>query len=297
MRMNNKDITPIELSINMETTPANIFRSLTSQTELRKWWAPRVIMSKNTVSFEDGKDIEMQLLKQEKNHMLRYNWRPQDWNEDMPETTITYEIEDMGVSRDQTGEGITLTIIHDGWTDQKERNKQEKIWKMAISCLKDIQEGKKQITPWWENERHRAGYRKVKLSVLKSFIERINKENRGKQEKKIASQQLMKLCQALDNQGAWYLKDNGNEVELRYGKTKIFGVLKNGSISIPWRDLESILTARGLKKLANRVVIEQGIELHIGKSQEKLPAQNLNIELLTQWFIDIIQVARDNEQK
>ena len=59
MNRNSDDIEAIEHELEIMTTPAQVFRVLTSQTELRKWWAPRVIMSRNLVTQLDGKDMEM----------------------------------------------------------------------------------------------------------------------------------------------------------------------------------------------------------------------------------------------
>ncbi len=294
MRRNAEEIKPISHSTTVESTPAGAYRSITSQTELRKWWAPRVIMSRHIVSMEDGKDVEMRLLQSEKNLMVRYNWRPLDWDESVRETVITFEIEDLGVSRNHTGQGISILITHDGWSDNDQRNKQDKIWKEALACLKEMLEGR-EVKPWWETARARSGYRKIKLSVLKHFAERIDKENRGKPEKKAASQNILKMSQTLDAQGDWYIKESGTEIELRFQGTKIIGFLKNGSVVLAWRELEKLL-GKNLNEYADRLALELDMDMHVGKSQEKIPAQSLEPMLLTQWCIDIIQSAREAEQ-
>ena len=287
------EIEPISIKINIDTTPIHAFRSLTSQTELRKWWAPRVIMSKHIVSVEEGKDIEMRLLQSDKNQMVRYSWRPSDWGHETPETVITFEIEDLGVSRSRTGEGISLLVIHDGWTNDKERDKQEKILKPAMNCLKLILEGKTG-KPWWESERTRSGYRQVKFSVLKQFVERIDRDHRGKPEKKLAAQNIFKLCQNLDGQGDWFIKDSGAEIDLRFNNTKIIGIVKNGNISLGWRELDKVLGS-ALKDFADRLSSEQNTELHIGKTQDKISAHLIEVDALTQWCIDAIQHVRGSE--
>ena len=273
------------------TTPTAVYKMLISQTELRKWWAPRVIMSKNIVSQEEGRDVLMKLLQTEKNHMVRYNWKPLDWSDEVPPTVISVEITDMGVSRRKTGEGIQLEILHDGWTDQDERDRQERIWKMAIGSLKAELRGKL-AKPWWESENVRSKLQQVKLPALKQFAEKIEKENRGKSDKKVASQVVWQLCQGLDKQGKWLLKESGNEFELHYQQHRIFGVNKNGNLSLGWRELEEALGG-DLTMYSDRLSMEQSMDLHVGKNQERIPAHQLNPELWIQWCIDLIQSVRE----
>ena len=287
-------IKPIIHQLNIDATPVNVYRSLTSQTELRGWWAPRVIMSKQIVSMEEGKDILMQLLQSEKNTMVRYGWRPFHWASKVPDTVITFEIEDLGVSRNKTGEGIILSVIHDGWIDKKERDKHEKIIKSALKCLKEHLEGR-DANPWWESLRAKTGYRRIKLTVVKHFTERIDRDNRGKPDKKNAARNILKLSQALDSQGLWFIKDNGNEIDLRKSGVKIIGFMKNGNIFFSWRDLEKIIGNK-LIDFVNRLSLEQNIELHIGKSRNKIPANLIYVDLLLQWCIDLILIADKTEQ-
>jgi len=292
MRSNN--VKPIIQSIRLDTTPAHVYRSLTSQTELRKWLAPRVITAKNIVSFEEDKDIEMRMLQSEKNQMVRFNWRPMEWNDDVPETILTFEIQDRGVSRNQTGEGIVLTITHDGWSNEDERDKQKKILTPALAGLKGLLEGKK-VKAWWEKEQGGAGLRKIKFSVLKQFAERIESENWARHNKKLASQNILKLCQNLDGQGVWFIRENRNEIEMRFNEIKLFGIMKNGNILLIWRDLEEVLGKKSLKDFSNRLALEQGADLHLGKTQDKIPGHSIHADLFTQWILDVIQFIRNQE--
>lgn len=285
-----KEIDPIELEFQVMNTPNVAFRAITSQTELRKWWAPRVIMSRNIVSQEEGRDMDMKLLTAEENRLVRYSWRGRDWSEDIPNTIITFEISDLGVSRDSTGEGISISILHDNWVDESERESQKRIWEQAVICLKDHLSGN-DVKLWWNIEKSKDGYRPVNLGAIKQFLERLEKDSRGKSEKKQAAQNLLHICKEMDGQGSWYMKENGNEFELRFKDRKLFGVVKNGNLIIGWRDLEKILGDR-LQDYANRLTVEQDVDLHIGKSQDKLPAYQLNPQFWVQWCLDIVQYGR-----
>ncbi len=285
------DIDPIEFKVSLNATPASVFRALTSQTELRKWWAPRVIMSRNIVSLDDGREIEMKLLQSEKNHSVRYGWRPMD-RSTLPATVITFEIRDLGVSRSRTGEGISLEIIHDGWPSQEDRDAQEKIWKSALPGLKACVEGKK-VKSWWQNERSRSDMKSARFAQIKQTLESMESENRAKPERKLSIQKIGKVCQILEEQGAWFIKDGGGEFEIRFNNAKVFSAQKNGNIILHWRDLEKIL-GRSFKDFTNRLALEQSRELHIGKSLEKIPAVEMDESLLAPWFLDAIQAAREN---
>lgn len=294
MQKTRHNIKPVSLAVKIDSTPAQVFRALTSQTELRKWLAPRVITAKNLISYEEEKNIDLRPVQLDKNLMVRYSWRPQDWEHHVRETVLTFEIEDLGVSRSRTGEGISLMVTHDGWSDQSERDQQEKLLHSAIGCLKGLLEGKR-IKPWWDVKKANTGYQQIKLPGLKQFAEKIEKENRGKPDKKLSAQNIVRICQNLDGQGSWYIKENETEFELRFRDFKIFGVLKNGCISIAWRDLEKFLGKKSLKEMSNRMALEQDVDIHIGKSQEKISAHLLHVDLLTQWAIDVIQFARDQD--
>jgi hypothetical protein len=282
-----ESVEPIEFKLELMITPLIVYRALTSQTELRKWWAPRVIMSRNIVSQEEGRDMEMRPLTLEEPTIARYSWRALDWNKSIPSTIINLEIHDKGVSRGRTGEGIVLEIIHDGWHSQEERDKQEKIWKLSLEGLKALLLGKN-FKPWWESGMPSDGYRQIALPIIRQFTDKMEKDVRSKQEKKIASQVIWTICEYLDGQGKWFMKDNGNEFELRLGTYRLFAVMKNGNIVMAWRDLEKILGDK-LQDFASRMAVEQDLDLHIGKSQDRLPAASINPALWNKWCLAIIQ--------
>lgn len=290
MKRSSEELQPIHLELEIASTPQNVFRAATSQTDLRKWWAGRIILSRNIVAQKEGQEMEMRLLQSEKHHLVRYSWKAKDKPSD--QTVITFEIEDRGISRGKTGEGILLTIIHDGWTRQEERDAQEKIWNLALPGLKNLLE-KKIVRPWWENDKVTGLFRPVKMNGIKIFLEKLEKESRSKQEKRQAVKNIERLCQNLDGQGNWFIKDNNNEIELRHNGSKVFGAMKNGNIVFNWREVEK-LAGSLFQDFAQRLTMEQDLDLHIGKVQEKIPAGSLHPDLLSQWFIDIIQYCRDH---
>ncbi|MBU45180.1 MAG: hypothetical protein CMN76_18355 [Spirochaetaceae bacterium] len=286
MNRNSDDIDAIEHELEVMTTPAQVFRVLTSQTELRKWWAPRVIMSRNLVTQLDGKDMEMKAVTKEKNHLVRYSWRGKDWPDDKPSTVITFEIADQGVSRGRTGEGILLTISHDGWVDQEERDRQAEIWKDAVAGLECVLAGK-DFKPWWQDDRRVGDFLTVQLNELKDFIGRIEEESRAKKEKKQAAKNLWKIFQELDGQGDWLCKENGTEMELRFRGIRIFGALKNGQLVMAWRDLDPLL-GRELQDFADRFTVEQDMDIHVGRNYDRLPGAEINPDLFSRWCKDVM---------
>jgi len=292
MKQGIEEIEPIRLETIISSTPQNVYRAITSQTDLRKWWAARVILARNVVAQYEGQEMEMRLLQSEKYHLVRYSWKSMD-NPDDENTVISFEIEDMGVSRGgRTGEGIQLTIIHDGWNKNDLKEKQEKIWRMALPGLKNLLENKK-VTPWWKQEKSVSLFRPIKLQGIKQFVDKIDRDPRGNGEKKHCGRVIGKLCQTLDGQGSWFIKENGNEIELRFNSIKVFGALKNGNMVFNWREIEKMVGSL-FKDFSQRLVLEQEIDLHIGKVQEKIPASLFHPDLLGQWFIDVIQYCREN---
>ncbi len=287
-------IRPIVEAITLDTTPTLAFRALTSQTELRKWWAPRVITARGIVSVEDGKDIEMKLLQQEPNRLVRYNWRPLDWDDGKPETVLTFEIEDLGVSRSETGQGICITATQAGWVDANDRERQAEILRMALAGLHELLE-KKKTKSWWKQPGAHVGYHRIQLSALKEFSERIEKENRGKSDKKLAAQNIWKLCQNLDSQGEWFAQDSEDEYELHVRSVKVFGVQKKGIIALAWPELEKLVGKRKLKELANRLALEQDVDVGPARKQDLIPANRTHVDLLTRWFADLLEEARAEE--
>lgn len=288
--MSHGGIQPIEFKMELFITPGAIFRALTSQTELRKWWAQRVIMSRNIVAQEEGRDMEMRLSAQEENHMVRYTWRGHDWERSTPSTIITFEIQDLGVSRGKTRDGVNLLIVHDGWTDEEERKRQEEIWEKALSNLKSHLNGSK-FVPWWETGDMKDGFRKSNLRGVEIFLERMEKEGRGKQDRMAAAAVLRMICKDLDGPGTWFIKENGAEVEYRLGEILLFGMLKNGNLTLAWRDLEKILGDQ-LQDFASRMSIEQDLDVHTGKSQDRFAAPEIHPELWIRWAKEIILAGK-----
>ena len=158
-------LAPIEASLKLTATPAQVYRALTSQNELRKWWAPRVIMSRNLVSQEQDRVSEMRLMQAEKYQLVRYSWREQDWDPATETTTITFRIRDLGASRSRTGEGLMLEMSHDGWEDEAARERQARIWKKALAVLDKILAGKT-AKAWWENQEARSSSWNFSLPVV-----------------------------------------------------------------------------------------------------------------------------------
>ncbi len=290
MGIKNQDLDAIEFNLKLMTTPGAVYRAVTSQTELRRWWAPRVIMSRFIVSQEESRDMEMRPLAMEKDHLVRYTWRGKDWDKSIRSTIITFEIEDLGVSRGSTGEGIQLRVIHDGWSDPVERERQEKIWDLAIKCLDKYLKGV-EFSSWWDDNKNQDGFRQVQLGSIKQFAEKMDQESKGKAEKKLAARCVLDICLDLDGLGSWHMKDNRNEFELRFQNHRVFGIQKNGNMLIGWRDLEKILGDQ-LPDYASRLTVEQDVDLHIGKSQDRLPLHMINAHFWAAWCKDVIEFAR-----
>jgi uncharacterized protein YndB with AHSA1/START domain len=295
MNLRRDHIQPIQIAVQLASTPQAAHRAITSQTELRKWWAPRVIMSRNIVSQLNGKDMEMKILQEDKYRLIRFTWRGADWKRDVPETVITYEITDLGAARGSTGQGIQIEMNHDGWSDEEERNLQENIWQQALPGLQALLEGKK-FTPWWEDEKNRSGDTGYKTADLKAFLERSDKEGRGKNDRKKSIQVIWKICQAMDGVGEWIVKESTGEFELRARGALLFASLKGGILSLNWRELEKLL-GRELVDFANRLSLEQDLDLQIGKTQEKIIGKDLNPDLFSQWLQDVLDHQKSDSKK
>ena len=168
MSQDKKQLEPIEFSIALKAMPSRVFRALTSQNELRKWWAPRVVMARNIVSQRSSIDVQMKLVDSRKNHAVRYIWRPENWDVTYPQNTIAFTIHDLGISREDTGEGLHLEIVHDGWVVVDERQQQEKIWQQALKSLKSLIE-KKKVSPWWLKQNNQSSLRQVSLQGVKEI--------------------------------------------------------------------------------------------------------------------------------
>ena len=236
----------------------------------------------------------MKLLQQEVNRLVRYNWRPHDWAAEKTETVLTFEIEDLGVSRSVTGQGIAITATQDGWIEPDDREKQAAIVRLAMAGLRELLE-KKKTKPWWKQPGANLGYHRIQLTALKEFSERIEKENRGKSEKKLAAQNIWKLCQSLDSLGQWFATDSEDEFELQFRDVKLFGVQRKGTVALSWPQLESLVGKRKLKELANRLALEQDVDVGPARKQDLIPAHQVHVDLMTRWFNDLIEESRSVE--
>lgn len=276
---------PIEASLKLTATPAQVFRALTSQNELRKWWAPRVIMSRNLVSQEQDRVSEMRLMQTEKYQLVRYSWREQDWDSSVDSTTITYRIVDLGASRSRTGEGLLLEVSHDGWSDQAARDRQAAIWKKALGVLDKLLAGKP-AKAWWENQNAKASYQQVRLAALKPLVEQIGPEKKGG--RKTTARALWKICTTVDSTGNWYLKDDEREFEFRVQAVRVFGLDLNGKITIFWSEMSKALGPH-LEDFGHRLAVEQDMDVQINKDREEIMVQDISVELFMRWCQDILQ--------
>ncbi|MBL8018340.1 MAG: SRPBCC domain-containing protein [Leptospirales bacterium] len=288
-------IDPIQMTLKLGSTPQAAHRAITSQTELRKWWAPRVIMSRNIVSQVTGKDMEMKILMEDKYRLIRFTWRGLQWKRGVPETVISYEITDLGAARGSTGQGIQIDVNHDGWSDPEERSIQEKIWQQALPGLRALLEGKKFVA-WWEDEQNKSGDQGYKTADLKAFLERSDKEGRGKNDRKKSIQAIWKICQSMDGLGEWIVKESTGEFELRARDAMIFASMKGGILCLNWRELEKLL-GRELVDFANRLSLEQDLDLQIGKTQEKIVGRDLNPDLFSKWLHEVLAHKKTEPKK
>ncbi|MCS7205768.1 MAG: SRPBCC domain-containing protein [Leptospiraceae bacterium] len=279
--------TSIERYIDVVATPQRAYRAVTSQTELRKWWAPRVIMAKNIVSHKSGKDMKMILTNYRENEFVRYKFYGLDWK-DQPETIIAIEIHEKGVRRKDKGEGIRIHVYHEGWIREDYKKEYEEIWDKALNSLKILLTEEK-IVHWWEKEKRKGDFKSANLQVIREFIQKMDDETKNKKDKKKASKILWQIFQELDPLGEWYCKDSFTEIEFYARGQKIFGALKSGYIVMSWRELEPIL-GRNLQDFADRFSIEQNhMEIHVGQNYEKIPAVDIIPDLFIRWCIDVIQ--------
>ncbi|MCR9140808.1 MAG: SRPBCC domain-containing protein [bacterium] len=269
----------------MTATPAQVFRALTSQNELRKWFAPRVIMSRNLVSQEQDRSSEMRLMQSDKYSLVRYSWREQDWDPEIETTTITYRIRDLGASRSRTGEGLLLEVSHDGWTDSVARDRQAAIWKKALNVLDKLLAGKP-AKAWWENQGARGSFQQVRLAALKPLVEQIGPEKKGG--RKTTARALWKICSSVDADGNWYLKDDEQEFEFRCQAVRVFGLDLSGKITIYWSEMSKAL-GPNLEDFAHRLAVEQDMDVEVKKARETIMVQSISVELFIRWCQDILQ--------
>ena len=300
-------IKPIEFSCHLHTTPSRIFRLLVSQNELRKWWAQRVVFSRNTVQQEIGRIIYMKLLEANENEVVRYSWLPADSGPNETESLISFNIKDLNVARNKNSdgeepeEGVLLEVCHDNWLNEKERNKQEEIWKMALNTLQDLCKNyPKTPLPWWENRKSENEYIQLRLLEIKAFLEEMS-ENIFKSKPptsyrnyKHFSRALFKACSQIDHLGEWLLSMQRDKLEFRIKGVILFTfALEGGSMEFTWKDLEKIIKRTQLADLAERLSIEQEHKvkqvrnINHEDTNISMPVLNLKIEMWVRWCKDL----------
>lgn len=292
--MEDEELEPIESSLKLVATPVQVYRAITSQNELRKWWAPRVIISRNIVCQEEDRIMEMKLMQSEPNHLIRYSWRGNEWDKSTPTTVITFQIVDLGASRNKTGEGLKLVVSHDGWVDAEEREHQQLVWKKALPALRALLSGKKQ-KPWWEGKEARGSYKQVKLSRLKPIIESIEKIPPIKTSKKILKI-VWKICTSMDKYGNWYLKNDESKYELRVDNMPIFSITTDGYVTLFWGKIKTML-GPNLDDFINRFIVEQDEDVIIGKTQKNVRVDKLHLDIWIGWCQDFLIMASDIARK
>ncbi|MFN3604883.1 MAG: hypothetical protein ACK4UJ_09255 [Leptonema sp. (in: bacteria)] len=281
-----KELDSIEIHLDVLSSPSRAYRAFISQTELRKWWAPRVIMAKNIVSHKPGKDMKMILSNYRENEFVRYKFYGLDWK-DQAETIIVMEIFEKGVRRRDKGEGIGIHIYHEGWRSEEYRNEYQEIWNKASKSLKKLLETE-QVEHWWEKEKRKGEFKSATIHQIKEFVNKMEEEAGSKKDRIKSSKILWQIFNELDTLGEWFTKDNYSEIEFYAKGKKIFGALKTGFITIYWRELENLL-GRNLQDFADRFSIEQNnLEIHVGSNYEKIQATDIIPELFVRWCKDII---------
>lgn len=281
-------IPAIDLKLQLHTAPAVAYRAVTSQTELRKWFAPRVIMSRNIISQEHGIDVTMKQLKATANKMVRYRWTRDV--EPVQDTVITIEISDKGAARSNTGEGIILTVSHDGWTDLTLRDRQAEIWQQAIASLNALLKNKP-FKPWWLESHQRSNFRHLKFPALLAAVDKMEKESKRRSEKKTLWKTIKKLVNNLEGQGEWYMKEEEQEVEFHALEKHFLTIQKTGHITIYWKELEQ-LAGNSMADFINRLALEQGVDVHPARGSDRWSGLEIIPDALTQWCIDLIRHGR-----
>ena len=283
MQVNQKNIIPpIEMECVLLSTPFKVFRSFTSQNGLRKWWAPHVSMSRNRISQEKDKNIKMELLSSKENHFAKYSWAPEHDSDNIASGSIIFTISNLGASRQNTGDGLLLEIIHDGWTNEQKRMKQENIWKLALKSLKSFLEDGT-VLPWWEKHGDDSAQRQIKIQELKQIIDGFKKH---KKTKKIIWQKIWKLCSALYNQGKWFWDEGGESFNFQCNNKNIMKVTEN-KIHLFWKNVvgPSVFYIRNIKE---RFSVEQDIEFPVTEEETIIDIAHLQVELFISLLEDLM---------
>lgn len=276
---------PIEYTCHWNAMPAQVYRALTSQNELRKWWARQVVISRNKVCQREGIEVEMKLIVRQRNRSVRYSWRPIDWKANTPETVITFSINDLGASRQKTGEGLKLNIVHDGWVDSIERESQEHIWKLALESLKILLETGKEM-PWWEHTKKQEIHdtQKINLQELKQYLEKTYKRSETQNLQKW-HHSIWKICSALSDYGSWYIKKEQDIITLHIQNEKFFTIHK-GTLCLHWKELTG-LAETYKHDFKSRLSVEQDINIDMEEEESNLNIDSLNSNIWIAWCIDL----------
>ena len=278
---------PIELERSVKTRPAQVFRALTSQNELRKWWAPRVAMSRNRVSQKKGQDVYMKLVssKEKEGAFVRYLWRPEHWPSHAPNTTITITINDLGASRQDTGEGLLIELIHEGWIDEQERSEQEHIWGLALESLQSLLENKKALA-WWKEQNENPAWLRIKLQELKQILDRFKKK-KDKAGKSHIFQKLWQICNTLGPHGTWYWNEEEQSFSFKCQNQQLLR-LSEEKIILFWGKMK-VLSPFDLKDLKERLSVEQDFIFSLDEEETALDLISLQIELWLAWCLDLLE--------
>ncbi len=293
-----KEITAIEYTIELKTIPKKLYKILHSQNDLRKWWAPHVAMSHSKISQEKNKYVKMKLIQNEKDRLLRYSWRPENWEINQPNGSITFQITDLSIARDAPAneERLILDIVHDGWLDENERTRQVEIWDFAIKSLKSlVEEGK--INPWWKENLESENWDQVKIQVVKKFIDDSKKTNEKYKAQilKILYQKLWMICNRLDEKGKWYIDNKNHSFMFMYQNVKIFSS-NFEELTILWGEILPY-SSNFLNNLKERLSVEQDLNFDFNELETPLKIYSLQTELWLAWITDLLYEIQSYKTK
>ncbi len=302
MTQKHTSLAPLEFSCKLNAKPAQIFRALTSQNELRKWWAPCVVISRNKVSQQAKRDVEMKRLASKSNEFVRYSWRPMDWNTKRPSSIIHLNISDLGLARQSKTEGFVLEVIHDGWVCPEEKKEQDQIWTAALKSLKHLLE-KKKAKPWWLGKDAFHTLEMVDLLYLKNLFEEKRKKEKRKH-KALEYQNLWRLCNSIEaltgtahfSLCKWSWDSQEGRCDFYFQNKKLISLSLNyANLSLFWQEWESIAKFPGyyLQSFKDRLSVEQDIDLDAENQRStSLPLSKLQTDLWLAWYEDFIREAK-----
>ncbi len=279
------DIPALHHILRFKSEVSRIYRILSSQHELRKWFMPSVIISKNIILDANKRSIHFQLVKAIPNQMLRYHWRPEDWSTNKGHSSLTYRITDHNHNRNTKDEGIQIDIVHDHWPNQFERDQQGEIWPKMIDGLsalinEDVHK------PWWQNLPSNNVEQVLKLRQLRSEIlkwckEAKYSENRG----------FTNLCQRIDRENCWhFLKDE--RLTYKFDGKPILSFYPDMKINFHWAAIKQCSNYH-FPLMMERLNVEQELSLDSQEPDQSLFAmEDFALSLLINWLDDLIQTFR-----